>query len=364
MRRHFRGTVRLKNLSQSGHWPSGNPRYYYRKKGYKAIRMPDAPTNSPEFRKAHAEAELSLSKSHQGSIARGIDRFRKSPDFTGLAANTKDRLRRDMNDIAQRYGEGSLSTLRPSHIRKDISRLTPHPANNRLKTWRALCKYWVKVGMMERNPAKEVERHEIPKSEGYPAWTREDRDQFRATYDHSSPERFAFELMYRTCASIGDACLLGPHMVDGDGWLPYTRQKSSTVATCPFLTPGPDWFEADGHLEQCLKAHPRHMRYIVTKAGHPRSTKSAAAWFSRVCTRAGLPTLSAHGIRKLRAAMFRENGASEDQRMAILGHESKQMASHYSKSADLRKVISGTNSSNPGFQLDPTVVKFKGKSDT
>ncbi|MEL6296781.1 MAG: hypothetical protein AAFR10_21225, partial [Pseudomonadota bacterium] len=74
--------------------------------------------------------------------------------------------------------------------------------------------------------------------------------------------------------------------------------------------------------------------------------------------------LSAHGIRKLRAAMFRENGASEDQRMAILGHESKQMASHYSKSADLRKVISGTNSSNPGFQLDPTVVKFKGKSDT
>jgi hypothetical protein len=37
--------------------------------------------------------------------------------------------------------------------------------------------------------------------------------------------------------------------------------------------------------------------------------------------------------------MFKENGATKEQRMAILGHETEHQADHYSKSADLRRVI-------------------------
>ncbi|WP_157771601.1 hypothetical protein [Thioclava nitratireducens] len=53
------------------------------------------------------------------------------------------------------------------------------------------------------------------------------------------------------------------------------------------------------------------------------------------------PRKSAHGLRKLRAAIFRENGATKDQRMAILGHETAAEAEHYDKSADLKRVVKG-----------------------
>ncbi len=45
--------------------------------------------------------------------------------------------------------------------------------------------------------------------------------------------------------------------------------------------------------------------------------------------------------------MFRENGATKEQRMAIPGHETEAQADHYAKSADLIRVVTGTKSSNP-----------------
>ena len=84
------------------------------------------------------------------------------------------------------------------------------------------------------------------------------------------------------------------------------------------------------------------MTFIATKGGRPRSEKAASQWFSKACRAAGLEDgKSADGLRKLRATMFRENGASQDQRMAILGHETSAEAEHYSKSADQKRVISG-----------------------
>jgi len=45
--------------------------------------------------------------------------------------------------------------------------------------------------------------------------------------------------------------------------------------------------------------------------------------------------------------MFRENGASLEQRLAWLGQETEAEGRHYSKSADLRRVIeTGTESTN------------------
>lgn len=151
--------------------------------------------------------------------------------------------------------------------------------------------------------------------------------------------------MHRTCASIGDACRLGPGMVH-NGWPHYRRKKSGSEAVCPFTVPGPAWYEADDHLARCLTAAPRHMTFLTTRQGAPRSHKSAAQWFSRAYTDAGLTGLSAHGIRKHRASVFKENGATPEQRMAFLGHETQSEAARYSKSADLQKVVSGTESSN------------------
>ncbi|WP_417725732.1 tyrosine-type recombinase/integrase [Salipiger sp.] len=285
-----------------------------------------------------------------------------SDHFLSLARSTRAVWRRMLEDMEARGGKGRLADLRSRHIRQDLARLPPHPANNRLKVWRAFGRWCVEVGLIDVDPARDVRRHKTPESDGHTAWTREDVAAFRARWPHDTAQRPAFELMYRTCASIGDACHLGPGMVK-DGWITYKRQKSGSEATSPVTASAPAWFEADDNLARCLALAPRHMTYMVTAAGAPRSRKAAAQWFSRACTEAGLPHLSAHGIRKHRASVFKENGATAEQRMAVLGHETESEAARYSKSADLKRIIRGTEvptAPEPSSKSDDFSIEIKG----
>ncbi|HBT02186.1 MAG TPA: hypothetical protein DEB47_20565 [Citreicella sp.] len=349
MRRTVQGNVKLKHLNRSGDWPSGNPRFYFRPKGQKGRALPDLPAHHPEW----LEAYSAMLREHDGSrppptvahptgsIGAALRAYLVSDHFLGLAQSTRGVWRRMIEDIESLYGRGRLADLRSRHIRQDLARLGPHPANNRLKVWRGFSRWCVDAGLIDADPARDVRKRAAPQTDGHKAWSREDVAAFRAHWPHDTAQRLAFELMHRTCASIGDACLLSPGMVR-DGWLTYRRKKSGSEATCPFTVPGPDWFEADDHLAKCLAAAPRHMTFLVTRSGAARSHKAAAQWFSRACSEAGLAELSAHGIRKHRASIFKENGATNEQRMAILGHETEAEATRYSRSADLRKIVSGT----------------------
>lgn len=348
MRRNIRGGVKLKHLNKSGHWPSGNVRYYYRPHGQKGIAMPDVHMSDPKFLVAYVAASEGKapvpSETHRtGTLGAGIRAYEASDLFLALAPSTRASWRRMLTDIRRRYGAVKLGDLRAKHIRIDLARLDPHPANNRRKVWRAMGRFWQERGLVDDDPAVTVRARLTPKTDGHEPWTREDVADFRKYWPHDSAQRLAMELMHRTCASIGDACQLGPGMVK-DGWLYYKRQKSKSQATCPMIG-GPDWFEPSDHLEKCLSASPRHMTYIITAYGAPRSSKAAAQWFSRACKEAKVEK-TAHGLRKHRASVFKENGASTEQRMAILGHETEGEAQRYSKSADLQKVITGTEMSN------------------
>ena len=53
-----------------------------------------------------------------------------------------------------------------------------------------------------------------------------------------------------------------------------------------------------------------------------------------------------HGIPEYRATRLKEMGTTDAHRMAILGHETYAEASRYSKSADMRKIITGTEFPN------------------
>lgn len=350
MRRRFRGQVRLKHLNASGRWPSGNVRFYYRPKGQKGIPMPDLPPEDPAFLAAYLAVSNGQSvepeKPITGTIAAGIAAYMRSDVFMALAPSTRGVWRRYLDDIRQRYGRATMETLQPKYIRQDLALFAAHPANNRLKVWRGLCKWWLDAGLIEENPAKHVDRRKTPPAQGATPWSREDMQTFRNHWPVGTQERLAFELMYQTCAAIGDMTRLGPNMVK-NGWLTYTRQKSKSTAVCPWTAPAPDWFEPSEYLHGCIDAAPKGITFHLTAHNRPRGAKGAASWFSGVCTAAGLPDHSAHGIRKGRAAIFKENGASADQRMAILGHETEEEAQNYSKSADLVRIVSGTEK----FQL-------------
>lgn len=346
MGRGNRKGVKLKHLNRVGEWPSGNPRFYFRPKGQKGVPLPDLEMGHPDFLKAYAEAaglkDAPAVPSDTGSAAAAIDAYLRSEAFTGLAQSSQQVWRRTCIKLREAYGHAPIAGLQPQHIRADLAKFQPVPANNRLKVWRSLCAFCFENGMTPTNPAAEVKPRKVAKTDGHKAWTREDAAQFRRHWPLDTPERVAFEVLYRTCAAIGDAVTLGPPMVK-EGWLGYTRKKSKSQAEVPFTRDAaPDWFEWTDDLERALAAQSRrHLSlFICTAFGKPRSYKAAAQWFSAACTKAGLPELSAHGVRKLRASMFRENGASKEARMGILGHETEAEAARYAKSADLRRVIS------------------------
>ena len=314
--------------------------------------MPDAPKESQEFLAAYVEAagekpQFKLKTFKAGTLGAGVTAYLGSSAFLALSPSTRERWRARCDDIRLRYGAATLNKVIAKNIKRDLARYEGHAANNRLKVWRSLFRYWDEVGDVDVNVALMVAKRKTAKTDGFAPWTRDDFDLFRCHWAIGTPQRLAFELMYRTCAAIGDTCNLNISMVDADGWLTYTRQKSKSVATCPFHVPGPDWLEATDDLAVCLEAAPKHFNYLTTQGGKARSEKAATTWFSKAARAAGLDQgKTAHGIRKGRSAIFKENGASSDQRMAILGHENESETLHYSKSADLRRTIEGTKSSN------------------
>ena len=356
MRRNFRGGVRLKHLSQSGYFTSGNPRFYFRPKGQPGVSMPDAAVDSDEFLTAYVHASGLRPKPKpksfdEGSLGAGITVYLASENYLGMAFSSRERWRSRCDDIRLKYGLAKLEGLSARHIKKDLASFEGHAANNRLKVWRSLCAYWDQVGLIETNVARLVAPRKTPKTDGHMAWSREDFATYRAFWPIGTKQRLTFELLYRTCAAIGDVTRLHRGMIK-DGWLTYTRQKSGSVATCPFDMDGPIWFEATSDLAECLAVGPRHLTFLTTVSGKSRSPKSVATWFSKSASQAGIEKgKTAHGVRKGRAAIFKENGALAEQRMAILGHETISETQHYSKSADLKRTIEGTEK----FQLSERV---------
>lgn len=348
MRRGFRGgVVRLRFLMQSGHWPSGNPRLYLRRKGQPRVPMPDQPPDSPAFLAAYSAA---LGARHDpvippatGSIAAGITAFLASDHFLSKAPATRAYWRRGADAIRKAYGTGQRADLAARHIKADLAKLSGHAAVRRWKVWRAVCTFWDDAGLIDTDPARQVRKPRTPKEVGHIAWTMPEVNRFRAFWPVESRERLAMELILWTGARMSDAVRLSPSMVGDDGWIAYRQQKTGGEVAVPFTAPAPDWAAQDSYLAHALQARPdRHMVFMVTAYGAPRSVKAASAWFAAATRKAGIEGRSAHGLRKTRANIMTERGATTDQRGAWLGHESLDEVQHYSADARKRVIISGT----------------------
>lgn len=353
MRRSVSGGIRLKGLNPSGRWPSGNVRYYYRL-STPATPMPDAPPDSPEFLAAYAKAasgapaKVKGRVQHKtGTIGAAIRAFLASDAYMARATSTRASWRAMAEDIEALFGPALLRDLEPRHIRKYLARLKPHPANNRLKLWRAMGRWWVQVGLLDADPTAGLRKYEAAQSDGYTPWTAEDVESFRARWPVGTMQRLCLEILHQTGAAIGDAVTLGPGNMQG-AWLSYRRSKSRTICTVPlFVSPAPPYYPPSDHLRACIEAAPRHLTWLSTAKGAGRSGKAAGAWFSKAARAAGIEGKSAHGVRKRLAIYMAEHGATEAQRMAILGHDTTAQTREYSKTADARRIISGTDLQTP-----------------
>ena len=355
MRRRI--STRLKYLSQSGTFPSGNPRFYLRPPGEKQVPMPDAPKEHPKFLTAYAKAlasfmgadEIDLRLSApKGSINEAIRDYLRGGDWQTLSDGTRARRRPDLDRIAESYGQAALRTLRAEHIRADLKGLAPHPRNNRLKVWRGLMKHAKEAFSLPENPAAAVAKSKTKATDGHVSWTQADVVKFRKHWPIDSAPRLAFELIYWTGARISDAIRLGEGNIGRDSFLTLRQGKTGREAYVPMarhVSPLAARLGGDlNHLLNALAARPeRHLSYVVTDQGSVRSVKAASQWFSEKAREAGITGKTAHGLRKRRTELLIEAGATRDQVKAWIGHEDDRMIAHYAKKFDRKRALSGTD---------------------
>jgi site-specific recombinase XerD len=153
--------------------------------------------------------------------------------------------------------------------------------------------------------------------------------------------------MLWTGARRSDAVRLGRQMIGRDGWLTFTTLKTNQDVTVPVLCELPDWASAlepeRAHLETCIASATDRLTFISTLSGKPRSAKAFGAWFRDSTAAAGLnPRCTAHGLRKARATELAEIGATEHQIGAWIGDRSLSEIVRYTRKAQRRRVLEGT----------------------
>ena len=318
-------------------------------KYHRVTRAPlpsDVPEDSREFLLAWlAEEDKNPRKSPRapkGTIAHGCEAFLTSATYRALNTAYSRVILAHVNAIAQRYGKALLRDLEPRHIRTDLEPLTPAVASTRRKAWRKLAEFWAATGMTATNVADGVRRKKLPKTDGFIEWTGADLAQFRARWPIGTPQRLAMELLQWTGARCVDAVTLGPQKIGRDGVLTFRQSKTGVDAYVPWHGPAFGLEPQRADLHRCT-ASTTALVWTITDYGKGRSVAGFSQWFSKAATAAGLPNLSAHGLRKYRMNQLAESGVPLLAMQAWVGHTTLSEVQHYTARADRKRAIAGTN---------------------
>ena len=203
--------------------------------------------------------------------------------------------------FCREFGRDLVANFEPKHIaailaaRKD----KPSAANNLRKILRHLFKHAVRIGLRKDNPVAETERLKTPSGSGLHTWTDDEIARYRAHWPLGTQQRLCMELALETTSRRTDVTLIGPQHRRGDV-LDLRHTKNDAEAFIPI----------SDELRAAIDACPtKHLTYLHTKHGAPRSPKALGGDFRTWCDAAGLPKRCAiHGLRKGGARRLAEAG--------------------------------------------------------
>ena len=312
---------------------SGRRYVYYSEPGKKRVPLPDLPENHLDFLRAYTAAQrgaepVSRGNAKTGTIGALVVSYKGSPAWRSLRGSTQQVRARILDKIMGKGGGAMVAGLHPKHIRNDISECLPHAANTRLKVWRVLMKHAVGLGLIEANPARDVETHKT-QGDGFHCWTDEEIEQYRSHHQAGTEARLAFEIALWSGARRGDLVRLGRQNVSG-GSLSYISEKTRIEVCIPVLP------EAQTEIDWVPK---NQMLFMEATGGEPHSGDGFGKWFVRRCRAAGLPSrCSLHGLRKARARIMAEAGATTHAIAAWGGWKTLSEVAHYTEAVDRRKL--------------------------
>lgn len=336
----------------------GKPRFYLRRAGFKSVALRGLPW-SPEFMDAYEAAmagaapiEIGAARTVPGTVAEAVARYLGSATFVqDLAPSTQAMRRAILERFRNEHGEKRIRMLGPEHVARLLGRLRPYAQRNMLKTLRGLAAFCVTERLLAVDPTATVKLKPAKDTGGFETWPVEAIERYRRRHKLGTRARLAMELLYGTMAARGDAVRLGRQHVQG-GLLTFRRGKTMVAVDIPIL---PELAEA---IEAMPKAE--HLTFMVTELGKPFSAAGFGNWFRDQCDLAGIPDLSAHGLRKAGATRFAEHGATDHEIMAWGGWKTLREVQRYTAAANRKRMAlraadrlkAGTEVSNLDTRLD------------
>ncbi|MGX9145862.1 tyrosine-type recombinase/integrase [Mesorhizobium sp. 128a] len=234
----------------------------------------------------------------------------------------------------KRRGDLPFALMERKHVleMRDSMKSTPGAQNEVVKTLSALFGWAVENELSKGNPATGIKRLNV--GDGFHAWTKDEVERFEARHPVGSKARLALHLGMYTGLRLADIAIVGRQHVK-DGWLTIrpgkTKRSSGVVVEIPILAA----------LQATIDASPcGEMTFLVSEWKAPFTVNSLGNKMRDWCDQAGLPLCSMHGLRKAGATLAAENGATDEDLMAIFGWTSKQQTTLYTRSAS-RKRIAG-----------------------
>ena len=308
----------------------GVQRYYLRRRGFKAVALPNP--SSPAFLDAYkaalaaTEPVLPTSRVIPGSFEALTRSYLASPHFTNtLGSSTQAVYRRIINTLVKRVGASAVATLQPGQVRKMIAdrSTTPAAANHILRTMRALMAHAVEHDYRPDDPTIGVKRlKEV--GEGATTWSEEDIATFEAHWPIGSRPRLALALLIYTGQRRSDVVRMGHQHVRGNTIL-VRQAKTKTQLVLP-LHP---------ELASMLAEQTGRLTFLVTDLGAAFTANGFYMRFTKWAREAGLPAgRSPHGLRKATARRLAEAGCTAHQIQAVTGHKRLADLQTYTKAAD------------------------------
>jgi integrase len=325
---------------------------YVRRSG-RRIRI-NEPEGTPAFAKAYSEAlerlevapaantRLPYVSAPRGTLGWLGALYFASSEFGSIYPKSRQARRSNLESCFREPRKPGVTDLMrdcpvnfvtASHIKmlRDRRAVNPGAANNRLKHLSALFGWAVEAGYATTNPARDVRKIRY-QSSGYHSWTLAERKQYEERHPIGTKARLALALLLLTGCRRQDMVTLGRQHVR-DCWLRFVPQKTmykrSRLSEKPLLP----------LLTDIIAASPcGDLTFLVTAHGKPFTANGFGNWFRDRCNEAGLPHCTAHGLRKAGAALAAENGATEQQLMAIFDWDTPRQAAVYTKAASRKRM--------------------------
>lgn len=292
-------------------------------------------------------------KERSGSLSWLIARYRETAAWTGLAMATRHKRELIFRQMIATAGDKPATAITKKHVVAGLDRRreTPVQARHYLDALRGLFAWAEGALHVDANPCDGVRPpKQTGDGEGFAVWTAEDVAAFEKKWPIGTRPRVALDVLRFTGLRRGDAARLGRPHVKG-GVISIKTEKTG------------EWvhIRMSKRLEATLAAGPcGDLTYIAAENGKPMTKEGFGNEFRKWCRKAGVDK-SAHGLRKLAATTMAENGATVAELEAVFGWSGGRMASHYTRSANRKKLGLASSDLLDGTSEEQSIPAPRGK---